>query len=60
MPQSVRHVVSVGRTEIAKILLRNQYIDIDMETPENGQTPLIAACMGHNYEMVKLLLDSGA
>lgn len=49
-----------GRTEIAKILLQNQHIDVDLETPTNRQTPLIAACGGANYEMVKLLLDAGA
>jgi ankyrin repeat protein len=26
----------------------------------NKQTPLITACSGSNYEMVKLLLDAGA
>jgi ankyrin repeat protein len=42
------------------MLLKNEYIDVDLETPNNRQTPLIAACGGVNYEMVKLLLDANA
>lgn len=42
------------------MLLKHPRIDVDLETPTNGQTPLIAACEGCNYEMTKLLLDSHA
>ena len=35
-------------------------IDINMTTEENDYTPLSAACMAGNYEIVKLLAENGA
>lgn len=45
---------------MAQRLLKNKFIDVDLETPFDRQTPLGVACLGANYEMVKLLLDHGA
>jgi ankyrin repeat protein len=50
----------IGKTELAKLLMKHPMIDLDLHTPSNRQTPLIVACMGGNYEFVKLLLDAGA
>lgn len=36
------------------------YIDLNMETIENGYTPLSAACMAGNFEIVCLLAQNGA
>jgi ankyrin repeat protein len=35
-------------------------IDLDMTTDDNEYTPLSAACMAGNYEIVKLLAENGA
>lgn len=39
-----------------KILLSNKCVDVDLETENNRQTPLITACLMGNYEIVRLLL----
>lgn len=56
----VTSIIHAGKTELAKLLLKHPMIDIDLHTPNNRQNPLIVACLGRNYEFVKLLLDSGA
>ena len=35
-------------------------IDINMVTDENEYSPLCAACMAGNFEIVKLLAENGA
>ena len=45
---------------MAKLLLENKFIDCDLETEHNKHTPLTVACLGSNYEMVKLLIAKGA
>lgn len=39
-----------------RILLKNKLVDVDMETENNRQTPLITACLMGNYEIARLLL----
>lgn len=46
--------------DLTKQLMLNKMIDVDLHSPLNRQTPLIAACMGGNYEMAKYLLDNHA
>lgn len=36
------------------------YLDLNLESYENGYTPLSAACMAGNYEVVCLLAQNGA
>lgn len=43
-----------------RILLRNKAVDVDLETEQNRQTPLITACICGNYEIVRLLLLANA
>lgn len=50
----------LGRARIAELLLENPLIDINMPTEENEYTPLCAACMAGNFELVKLLAENGA
>ena len=50
----------LGRVRITELLLENPLIDINMTTQENGYTPLSAACMAGNYEVVKVLAENGA
>ena len=50
----------LGRVEIAKLLLENETIDVNLPTKELEITPLIAACAGGNYEIVKQLIENGA
>lgn len=52
--------LSLGLKEITKFLLKNKKIDIDLETHNNRQTPLIVACMRGNYEMARIILIGGA
>lgn len=40
--------------------MKNKKIDIDLETNNNRQTPLIVACMRGNYEMARMMLIGGA
>lgn len=42
------------------MLLKNKNIDVDLETENNKQTPLITACLCGNYEIVRLLILSKA
>lgn len=50
----------LGRVWITEMLLENALIDINMATEENEYSPLCAACMAGNYEIVKLLAENGA
>ena len=50
----------LGRLKIAELLLENALVEIDMCTEEHEYTPLSAACMAGNYEIVKLLAEGGA
>ena len=43
-----------------KILLNNKRVDVDLETENNKQTPLLTACIAGNYEIVRLLLLANA
>ena len=36
------------------------YLDMNMETKENGYTPISAACMNGHFEIVCLLAQNGA
>ena len=36
------------------------YLDLNLATKENGYTPISAACMAGNYEIVTLLAENGA
>jgi ankyrin repeat protein len=42
----------LGRVRITELLLENPLIDINMVTDENEYTPLCAACMAGNFEIV--------
>jgi ankyrin repeat protein len=50
----------LGRLKIAELLLENALVDLDLCTEEHEYTPLSAACMAGNYEIVKLLAEGGA
>ncbi len=50
----------IGKLELVKLCLQNTDIDIDMGTEPNDITALIAGCMSSNFEIVKLLIESGA
>jgi hypothetical protein len=50
----------LGRLKIAELFLENALIDLDLCTEEHEYTPLSAACMSGNYEVVKLLAEGGA
>ena len=50
----------LGRREIVEFLINTQYIDLNMQTIENGFTPLCAACVSGNYEIVRMLCEAGA
>lgn len=50
----------LGLKDITKILLKNRCVDVDFETENNKQTPLITACIMGNYEIVRLLLIAKA
>ncbi len=41
-------------------MLKNKFLDIDLETRYNKHTPLIVACMAANYEIVRSLLLANA
>ena len=43
-----------------KLLLNNESIDIDLETVDSGYTPLCVAAISGNYEILRLLIESGA
>ena len=43
-----------------KLLLSSKQVDIDLETENNRQTPLLTACLCGNYEIVRMLLLAGA
>lgn len=45
---------------MVKLCLQNTAIDVDMGTEPNDITALIAGCMSSNFEIVKLLIESGA
>ena len=36
------------------------YIDLDLETKENGYTPISSACMAGNFDVVCMLAENGA
>lgn len=50
----------LGRAHITELLLLNANIDINFATEEMEYTPLCAACMAGNFEIVKLLCENGA
>lgn len=50
----------LGRVRITELLIENPFIDINLPTEENEFSPLCAACMAGNYEIVKILAENGA
>mmetsp|Transcript_11315 Transcript_11315/g.19051 ORF Transcript_11315/g.19051 Transcript_11315/m.19051 type:complete len:197 (+) Transcript_11315:370-960(+) len=51
----------LGRKQIVELILDNYtFIDMNMSTENNCYTPISAACMAGNYEIVSLLAESGA
>lgn len=50
----------LGRVRITELLIQSPLTDINKTTEENNYSPLAAACMAGNYEVVKLLADNGA
>lgn len=51
----------LGRKRFIELMLENySFIDINMETKENGYTPISSACMAGNYDIVCLLAQNGA
>jgi ankyrin repeat protein len=50
----------LGRREILEQLLANPSIDLNIQTIDNGFTPLCAACVSGNYEIVRMLCEAGA
>ena len=50
----------LGRREIVEYLISNPGIDLNMQTIDNGFTPLCAACVSGNYEIVRMLCEAGA
>lgn len=37
-----------------------QFIDLNLETYDNGYTPISTACMAGNFEIVSILAQNGA
>jgi ankyrin repeat protein len=51
----------LGRREIVEILLDSyQNLDLNLATKDNGYTPISAACMAGNFEIVNLFAENGA
>ena len=50
----------LGRIELVKMCLSNSAIDIDYGSEPNDITALIAACMSSNFEIMKLLIETGS
>lgn len=51
----------LGRKRMVDMMLTHfTYLDLNLETQENGYTPLSSACMAGNYEIVCLLAQNGA
>jgi ankyrin repeat protein len=56
----VRFLSNQGLKEICRLFLTHPLIDVDFETENNRQTPLIVACMSGNYEIMRLLTLANA
>lgn len=51
----------LGRKKIIEMILENYpNIDLNLATLQNNYTPLSAACMAGNYDIVCLLSENGA
>lgn len=50
----------LARFDLVKMMLENNSLDIDQASESIGHTPLTVACITGNYEIVKLLVESGA
>lgn len=51
----------LGRKRFIEIMLEHfSFIDINLETRENGYTPISSACMAGNYDIVCILAQNGA
>ena len=51
----------LGRRRFVEVMLECfNFIDINLETKENGYTPISAACMAGNYDLDCLLAQNGA
>lgn len=51
----------LGRREIVEILLDSYTnLDLNLATKDNGYTPISAACMAGNFEIVNLFAENGA
>lgn len=50
----------LGKTEIVKIFLQNEHIDINLGSHDLQLTPLCVACSAGNYEVVEALINNGA
>lgn len=50
----------LGRIEIVKYMMENERLDLDMASQTIGHTPLTAACLTGNFEIMKLLVQEGA
>jgi ankyrin repeat protein len=55
----LRIAIKGGSSEVVKVLLKNDTSDIDLKD-KNGFTPLMAAAVWQNYDIVKLLVENGA
>ncbi|KRX00506.1 Ankyrin repeat-containing domain [Pseudocohnilembus persalinus] len=50
----------LGKTDIVKLLLQNNQLDIDFSSETGRFTPLMVACMQGYYEIVQILCQMGA
>ena len=51
----------LGRKKFVELMLENiMYLDLNLATSDSGYSPLSAACMAGNYDIVCLLTENGA
>ena len=51
----------LGRKKVVEAMLENiTYLDLNLATSDSGYSPLSAACMAGNYDIVCLLAENGA
>jgi ankyrin repeat protein len=49
-----------GKIDTVILLLMNEYIDVDMESQNEGYTPIMVACFKGYYEITRLLIEKNA